>query len=202
MAKESRRSVVLVVLDGWGYRAEQEGNAIALAQTPVWDALTARYPRTLLAASGLAVGLPEHQIGYMRELLERATGRAVIASVSGRYYGMDRDKRWDRTEKWYRAAVQGIGPTDDDPLHVIRASYERNVTDEFVPPTVIVSGDRPVAPMRDGDVVTCFNYRADRMRQIVRALTDPNFDGFDISGRPSLYVVTMTSYDRTFDVPV
>src|SRR2546423_15229373 len=63
MAKESRRAVVLVVLDGWGYRAEQEGNAIALAQTPVWDALTARYPRTLLAASGLAVGLPEHQIG-------------------------------------------------------------------------------------------------------------------------------------------
>ena len=63
MAKESKRAVVLVVLDGWGYRAEQEGNAIALAQTPVWDALTARYPRTLLAASGLAVGLPEHQIG-------------------------------------------------------------------------------------------------------------------------------------------
>ncbi len=222
MAKESKRAVVLVVLDGWGYRAEQEGNAIALAQTPVWDALTARYPRTLLAASGLAVGLPEHQIGNSEVgHLNLGAGRVVMqdlvridraiadgsffrtqASVSGRYYGMDRDKRWDRTEKWYRAAVQGIGPTDDDPLHVIRASYERNVTDEFVPPTVIVSGDRPVAPMRDGDVVICFNYRADRMRQIVRALTDPNFDGFDIAGRPSLYVVTMTSYDRTFDVPV
>src|SRR5438874_7930063 len=227
MAKERRRSVVLVVLDGWGYRAEREGNAIALAQTPTWDALTARYPRTLLAASGLAVGLPEHQIGnsevghlnlgagrvvmqdlvridsaiadgsffrteafveacrrakqsqatvhlvgligkggvhaydqhlfalidlctreqaprvaihalldgrdtmprsglgYMRELRDRAAGRAVIASVGGRYFGMDRDKRWDRTEKWYGSAVLGVGPAATDPLAVIRASYER-----------------------------------------------------------------------------
>ncbi|HKW49413.1 MAG TPA: 2,3-bisphosphoglycerate-independent phosphoglycerate mutase [Gemmatimonadaceae bacterium] len=304
MGKESKRSVVLVVLDGWGHRAEREGNAIALAQTPTWDALTGRYPRTLLSASGLAVGLPEHQIGnsevghlnlgagrvvmqdlvridraiadgsfyrnsafveacqrakrskgtlhlvgligkggvhamdqhlfalielcareqvprvavhamldgrdtmprsglgYMRQLLERAAGRAVVASVGGRYYGMDRDKRWDRTEKWYRVAVQGAGPDNSDPLDVIRASYERDVTDEFVVPTVIVKDERPVAPMRDGDVVVCFNYRADRMRQIVRSLTDPDFEGFDVSDRPSLHVVTMTSYDRTFDVPV
>jgi len=304
MGKESKRSVVLVVLDGWGYRAERDGNAIALAQTPTWDAVTARYPQTLLSASGLAVGLPEHQIGnsevghlnlgagrvviqdlvridraiadrsffrntafvdacrrakhsqgtvhlvgligkggvhafdqhlyalidlcskeevpriaihamldgrdtmprsglgYMRDLLDRAAGKAVVASVGGRYYGMDRDKRWDRTEKWYRVAVQGIGPSDTDPLAVIRKSYERGVTDEFVEPTVIVSGDHPVAPMRDGDVVICFNYRADRMRQIVRSLTDPHFDGFEVSDRPSLRVVTMTSYDRTFDVPV
>jgi 2,3-bisphosphoglycerate-independent phosphoglycerate mutase len=304
MGKESKRSVVLVVLDGWGYRAERDGNAIALAQTPTWDALTARYPRTLLSASGLAVGLPEHQIGnsevghlnlgagrvvmqdlvridraiadgsfyknrafvdacqrakrskgtvhlvgligkggvhaidqhlfalielcagehvprvaihamldgrdtmprsglgYMRALLERAAGKADVASVGGRYYGMDRDKRWDRTEKWYRVAVQGVGPSESDPLAVIRASYERDVTDEFVVPTVITKDGRPVAPMRDGDVVICFNYRADRMRQIVRSLTEPDFDGFDVGGRPALSVVTMTSYDRTFDVPV
>ena len=304
MGKERKRSVVLVVLDGWGYRAERDGNAIALAQTPTWDALTARYPQTLLSASGLAVGLPEHQIGnsevghlnlgagrvvmqdlvrigraiadgtffrntafvdacrhakrsrgtvhlvgligkggvhaidqhlyalidlcsreqvprlaihamldgrdtmprsglgYMRELLDRASGKAVVASVGGRYFGMDRDKRWDRTEKWYRVAVRGLGPSDSDPLTVIRRSYERDVTDEFVEPTVIVSGDDPVAPMRDGDVVICFNYRADRMRQIVRSLTDPHFDGFEVADRPSLHVVTMTSYDRTFDVPV
>jgi 2,3-bisphosphoglycerate-independent phosphoglycerate mutase len=304
MGKESKRSVVLVVLDGWGYRAERDGNAIALAQTPTWDALTARYPRTLLSASGLAVGLPEHQIGnsevghlnlgagrvvmqdlvridraiangsfyrnsafldacrrakrsngtvhlvgligkggvhamdqhlfalielcareraprvaihamldgrdtmprsglgYMRELLERAGGKAVVASVGGRYYGMDRDKRWDRTEKWYRVAVRGVGPSDSDALGVIRASYERDVTDEFVVPTVIVKDGQPVAPMRDGDVVICFNYRADRMRQIVRSLTESDFDGFDVSDRPSLHVATMTSYDRTFDVPV
>jgi len=305
MGKESRRSVVLVVLDGWGYRAEREGNAIALSQTPTWDALTKRHPQTLLAASGLAVGLPEHQIGnsevghlnlgagrvvmqdlvridraiadggffrnrafvdacqrakqskstlhlvgligkggvhaidqhlyalidlcarervsrvaihamldgrdtmprsglgYMRELIERGAGKAVIASVGGRYYGMDRDKRWDRTEKWYRVAVNGVGPTGTDPLEVIRASYERDVTDEFIVPTVIVNNDgKPVAPIRDGDVVICFNYRADRMRQIVRSLTDPTFDGFDLADRPKVAVATMTSYDRTFDVPV
>src|SRR5216110_3533445 len=82
MAKESRRSVVLVVLDGWGYRAEQEGNAIALAQTPVWDALTARYPRTLLAASVLAVGLPEHQIGNSEVgHLNLGAGRVVMQDL-------------------------------------------------------------------------------------------------------------------------
>jgi 2,3-bisphosphoglycerate-independent phosphoglycerate mutase len=304
MARERKRSVALIVLDGWGYRAEREGNAIALAQTPTWDALSARYPQTLLSASGLAVGLPEHQIGnsevghlnlgagrvvmqdlvridraivdgsffrnrafvdacqkakqsrgtvhlvgligkggvhafdkhlfalidlctrervervanhamldgrdtmprsglgYMRELLEHAAGKAVVASVGGRYYGMDRDKRWERTEKWYRVAVDGVGPTGTDPLEVIRASYERDVTDEFIVPTVIVKDGAPVAPMRDGDVVICFNYRADRMRQIVRSLTDPDFDGFDVSRRPKLALATMTSYDRSFDVPV
>src|SRR5205085_1027103 len=210
------RPVALIVLDGWGYRPETEGNAIALANTPTWDGLWSRGSRTLLEASGLRVGLPEHQIGnsevghlnlgagrvvmqdlvridraiadgsffrneafigacqrakrsqstvhlvgligkggvhaidphlfalidlcvreqvpriaihamldgrdtmprsgvgYMRELLERAAGKAMVASVGGRYYGMDRDKRWDRTEKWYRVAVQGIGPTDSD----------------------------------------------------------------------------------------
>src|SRR5205823_14945511 len=82
MAKESKRAVVLVVLDGWGYRAEQEGNAIALAQTPVWDALTARYPRTLLAASGLAVGLPEHQIGNSEVgHLNLGAGRVVMQDL-------------------------------------------------------------------------------------------------------------------------
>src|SRR5438270_6722699 len=82
MAKESRRSVVLVVLDGWGYRAEQDGNANALAQTPTWDALTARYPRTLLSASGLAVGLPEHQIGNSEVgHLNLGAGRVVMQDL-------------------------------------------------------------------------------------------------------------------------
>jgi len=292
------------VLDGWGYRAERDGNAIALANTPTWDALVANHPRTLLEASGLAVGLPAGQmgnsevghlnlgagrvvrqdlvrigesiknggffdnpvfvnacahatkhngtvhimgligsggvhaldrhlfalidlcanhgvhriaihalmdgrdtmprsgLGYMRELLAYAENRAVVASLGGRYFGMDRDKRWDRTEKWYRAAVDGVGPESTDPLDVIRAAYERNETDEFITPTVIVRDGKPVAPMRDGDSLICFNYRADRMRQIVRALTQPDFDGFDVSSRPTLDVVTMTTYDRTFDLPV
>ncbi|MDQ3950885.1 MAG: 2,3-bisphosphoglycerate-independent phosphoglycerate mutase, partial [Gemmatimonadota bacterium] len=123
-------------------------------------------------------------------------------SVGGRYFGMDRDKRWDRIEKWYRAAVEGIGPPGLDPLAVIRTAYDRGETDEFITPVVIVGDDgEPVAPMREGDAVICFNYRADRMRQIVRALAQPDFDAFDVSGRPRLDVVTMTMYDETFDLP-
>ena len=300
-----KRPVVLVVLDGWGYREETEGNAIAMADTPTWDRLVKRAPMTLLDASGRAVGLPQGQMGnsevghlnlgagrvvkqdlvrisdaiadgsffdneaflqacnrvrqtggtlhlvglvgkggvhaidrhffalielavrqqvprvaihaltdgrdtmpnsglaYMRELLEQAQGRAVVASVGGRYYGMDRDRRWPRTEKWYRAAVDGAGPSATDPLEVIRDAYARGETDEFITPTVIAdAAGNAVAPMRDGDAVICVNYRSDRMRQIVRALTQPDFDGFDVAARPTVLVVTMTQYDRTFDVPV
>ncbi len=301
----AKRPVVLVVLDGWGHRAEREGNAIALASTPTWDALTTRAPTTLLEASGLAVGLPEGQIGnsevghlnlgagrvvmqdlvrisqaiadgsffyndafvgacrsvrrsggtlhllgllgkggvhavdrhlfalidlaereqvdrvvvhtltdgrdtmptsglgYMRELVAYARGRAAVACVGGRYFGMDRDKRWDRTEKWYRASVNAVGPQSTDPLTVVSAAYDRGETDEFITPTVIVDGaGRPVGQMRDGDAVICFNYRSDRMRQIVRALTASPFDGFDVARRPRIEVVTMTMYDETFDLPV
>jgi len=146
--------------------------------------------------------MPRSGLGYMRQLLEYAGKRAVVGSLGGRYFGMDRDKRWDRIEKWYRATVLGTGPEGTDPVEVIKAAYDRNETDEFVTPTVIVRDGKPVAPMRDGDSVICFNYRADRMRQIVRCLTQPDFDGFDVHSRPSLTVTTMTSYDRTFDLPV
>jgi 2,3-bisphosphoglycerate-independent phosphoglycerate mutase len=145
--------------------------------------------------------MPRSAFGYMHELLSYADGRARVASLGGRYFGMDRDKRWERTEKWYRVAVDGVGPQRSDPLEVIRSAYERNETDEFITPTVIVENGEPVAPMRDGDSLICFNYRADRMRQIVRALTDPEFDGFDVAARPELHVVAMTMYDRTLDVP-
>jgi 2,3-bisphosphoglycerate-independent phosphoglycerate mutase len=140
--------------------------------------------------------MPRSGLDYMRELLDHAKGKAVVASLGGRYFGMDRDKRWDRTEKWYRSAVTGTGPSGSDPLEVIRGAYERNVTDEFIEPTVIVNDGKPVAPMRDGDSVICFNYRADRMRQIIAALLQPDFDGFDVSDRPKVHVATMTNYDR------
>ena len=299
-----RRPVVLVVLDGWGYREQREGNAIALSQVPNWDRLWSRAPRTLLSASGLAVGLPEGQMGnsevghlnlgagrvvmqdlvrinqaiadgtffenpalvsacerakarngtlhlmgligsggvhgldrhlfalidlaerhgvrrvaihalldgrdtmprsgygYLQELLAYARDRAFVASIGGRYFGMDRDRRWDRTRAWYDAAVRGAGPQMADPLAVVRAAYDRDITDEFVEPRVIATDGQPVAPMQDGDALICFNYRADRMRQIVRALTDAAFDGFDVADRPALEVVTMTAYDRTYEVAV
>jgi 2,3-bisphosphoglycerate-independent phosphoglycerate mutase len=301
------RPVALIVLDGWGYRPETEGNAIALANTPTWDSLWGRGPRTLLEASGLRVGLPEGQmgnsevghlnlgagrvvmqdlvrissaitdgsffnnsaltaacrqvkkndgtlhlmgligsggvhaidthlyamlelakreglnrvaihafldgrdtlpksaLGFMEELLDhiRKIGSpAKIASVSGRYYAMDRDQRWDRTGLAYRAIVLGEGPPVTDPLDAIRKTYEAGKTDEFMLPVVVTENGKSVAPMKDGDAVICFNYRSDRMRQIVRALIDPDFDGFDVSRRPKVSVVTLTSYDKTFDVPV
>ena len=301
------RPVALIVLDGWGYRPETDGNAIALASTPTWDSIWARGSRTLLEASGLRVGLPEGQmgnsevghlnlgagrvvmqdlvrissaiadgsfytnatltgacrqvkanggtlhllgligsggvhaidthlcalldlarregvekvaihafldgrdtlpksaLGFMQELLDyiRKTGNpARIASISGRYYAMDRDRRWDRTGLAYRAIVLGDGTPVTDPLDAIRKAYESGKTDEFMLPVVVTENGKAVAPMRDGDAIICFNYRSDRMRQIVRALIDPAFDGFDISKRPKVSVTTLTNYDKTFSVPV
>ncbi|HEU4700489.1 MAG TPA: 2,3-bisphosphoglycerate-independent phosphoglycerate mutase [Gemmatimonadales bacterium] len=307
-AAKSRRPVVLVVLDGWGYREAREGNAIELGRTPVWHKLWESSPRTLLEASGLAVGLPEGQMGnsevghlnlgagrvvpqdlvristairdggffQLEPLVElcrrvKATGgtlhligllgpggvhaidqhllaaielgvrhdvpriavhgfldgrdasptlgagvvqtllqdmhaiageRAVLATLTGRYFAMDRDKRWDRTRKAYDAMVYGAGEPITDPVRAIQQHYERNETDEFMPPMVVVGADgRPVATMRDGDGVFCFNYRSDRMRQIVAALMLPDFQGFDVADRPRLAMVTMTQYDQTFPIP-
>jgi len=105
--------------------------------------------------------------------------------------------------KWYDSAVRGVGPSATDPLQVVRDAYGRDVTDEFIVPTAIVDADgQPVAPLRDGDAVICFNYRSDRMRQIVRSLTVAGFDGFDVKDRPDVTVATMTVYDQTFGVPV
>ncbi|HEX4934916.1 MAG TPA: 2,3-bisphosphoglycerate-independent phosphoglycerate mutase, partial [Gemmatimonadaceae bacterium] len=146
--------------------------------------------------------LPKSALGYMQELIGHANGRAKVASLGGRYWGMDRDRRWERTELFYRAAVEGVGPTAENPVEVIRAAYERGETDEFIKPVVITENGTPVAPMRDGDAVICFNYRSDRMRQMVRALTQPDFAGFDVSRRPQLHLATMTSYDETFSFPV
>jgi 2,3-bisphosphoglycerate-independent phosphoglycerate mutase len=115
---------------------------------------------------------------------------------------MDRDQRWDRTELAYRAIVLGEGTPVFDPLDAIRKAYESGKTDEFMLPVVVTENGKPVAPMTDGDAVICFNYRSDRMRQIVRALIDPSFDGFDVSRRPKVSVTTLTNYDKTFNVPV
>ena len=303
----TRGPVALIVLDGWGYREAREGNAIELARTPVWHGLWESQPRTLLEASGLAVGLPEGQMGnsevghlnlgagrvvpqdlvrisqsiqrgdffrleplahlcavlkhtggtlhlvgllgpggvhaidqhllaclelgmrhevpriavhgfldgrdtlptigaqvvgqLTRDIARIAPGRARIASLVGRYFGMDRDRRWERTRLAYDAMVRGVGLAATDPVAAVEAALARGETDEFVKPIVLTEGGAPVAPLRDGDGVFCFNYRSDRMRQIVRALMIPGFDGFNVDDRPRLRMVTMTQYDRTFPVP-
>src|SRR5258705_1750184 len=302
-----RTPVVLIVLDGWGFRPGREGNAIELGSTPTWHQLWDRAPRTLLEASGLAVGLPEGQMGNsevghlnlgagrvvpqdlvrisqsiqsgefyrMPPLVElctklRSSGgtlhlvgllgpggvhaldrhllacvelgvrhrvpaiaihgfldgrdsaptlgaevvrtllldmrrlagtRVDIGSLTGRYYGMDRDRRWDRTRLAYDAIVHGIGTPVEHPVLAVQAAYQRGETDEFIRPLVHHRDGRPVATMRDGDGVLFFNYRSDRMRQIVSALAIPGFDEFDLGHRPALSCATMTQYDQTFSLP-
>lgn len=307
MSNGSAPGVVLVVLDGWGYRQEREGNAIELASTPNWHKLWKSFPRTLLDSSGLAVGLPEGQMGnsevghlnlgagrvvpqdlvrisqsiqtgafyeleplvqlcaalrqtggtlhlvgllgpggvhaldrhllacvelgirhkvqsiaihgfldgrdsaptlgaeVVRTLLidmRRIAGNRVdIATLTGRYYGMDRDRRWERTKLAYDAMVHARGNPVEHPVLAVQAAYQRGETDEFIQPLVHVRNGAPVGKMRSGDGVFFFNYRSDRMRQIVAALAVPGFDGFDVQDRPNVACVTMTQYDQTFAIP-
>ena len=305
MSARVDRAVALIILDGWGYREACEANAICLANTPNWDRIWSHPSRTLLTASGTAVGLPEGQMGnsevghlnlgagrvvmqdlvrigsaiedgrffsnpallaaceharfnngtlhllgllgdggvhafeshlvalvemaarqrvsrvvlhalldgrdtppqsgmeFLRETLARIDGKAQLASVSGRYYGMDRDNRWERTGLWYAAAVRGEAPVESDALAALQRSYDAGVHDEFVKPWVMAGSDgRALAPMRDGDALICFNFRSDRMRQSLRALALPDFTGFETGARPLVHIVTMTQYEDTFPFPV
>ncbi|WP_396219202.1 2,3-bisphosphoglycerate-independent phosphoglycerate mutase [Gemmatimonas sp.] len=305
MTARPARAVALIILDGWGYREERDSNAILMADTPNWHRSWAHESRTLLTASGRAVGLPDGQMGnsevghlnlgagrivmqdlvrigsaiedgsffqngalvqacdavhatggtlhllgllgdggvhahdahlmalvalaqqrgvrrvvlhamldgrdtppqsamgFLRAALASIGDRAQLASVSGRYYGMDRDNRWERTGLWYRAAVRGDAPVEVDALAALQRAYDAGTTDEFVHPYVMAGPDgAAIAPMRDGDAVICFNYRSDRMRQTLRALAMPDFSGFDTGARPTLSITTMTSYDDAFPFPV
>jgi 2,3-bisphosphoglycerate-independent phosphoglycerate mutase len=143
--------------------------------------------------------------GYVAELLEkmREYGVGQLASIVGRYYAMDRDKRWERTEKAYRLLRYGEGKPTRDPLEAIRESYRQDVTDEFMLPIVIVGEDeRPVATIQDRDSVIFFNYRADRARQLTRAFAEEDFTGFDRGPRPGIRFMAMTVYDYTFALPI
>ncbi|MGO9830094.1 MAG: 2,3-bisphosphoglycerate-independent phosphoglycerate mutase [Myxococcaceae bacterium] len=298
--------VVLAILDGWGIRAERDENAILLQGTPALDRLLQGMPRTQLETSGLAVGLPEGQMGnsevghtnigagrivyqdlvrinracasgelanhpvlraaleetkregkslhllgllgpggvhasqshlecllraaqahglrsvYVHAFLDgrdtppqsalgdlesferflRDTGTGSIATVSGRYYAMDRDQRWDRIALAYNAMVRAEGPRAPSAVQAVRAAYAEKVTDEFVHPTVLVSGSAPVATIRDGDTVVFFNFRADRAREITRALAFPDFKEFDRGGLRLGRFLCLTEYDATFGLPV
>jgi 2,3-bisphosphoglycerate-independent phosphoglycerate mutase len=302
-----RGPLALIVIDGWGYSASQEGNAIALASTPNYDELVHNYPHTLLEAHGTRVGLPAgvmgnsevghlnigagrvirmdvsridhaietgeflsnevltgamdgartrnkslHLIGLLSDgqvhssqqhlyaLLRMARQRGLdrvfvhcfldgrdtppasateyvgalqskiaeigcgaIATLCGRYYAMDRDKRWERTQRAYDLLVSAKGERGADPIAAIRQSYERGVTDEFIEPVVIVRGnDEPIATIQDDDAIIFFNFRPDRARQLTRALTVPDFHEFPISDRPRVQFVCFSVYDISFSLPV
>ena len=149
---------------------------------------------------------PDRGVGCLRELLERMEqiGCGRVATVSGRYYAMDRDRRWHRIDKAFRAIVAGQGPVARDPVAALEASYVAGVTDEFVVPTVIVGSDgRPAGLVRDGDAVVFFNFRADRARQMTAALNEPELEGVGRALMPrGLHYVTMTQYERSYPYPV
>ena len=141
---------------------------------------------------------PASAENYIQELEEKMKEKGVgkIASLSGRFYAMDRDKRWNRVQKAYNALVFGKGETAGTAINAIESSYQKEVFDEFVEPTVIMNGDKPVATIEDGDSVIFFNFRPDRARQITRALVDPEFNEFETK-KMNLYFVCFTSYDET-----
>jgi 2,3-bisphosphoglycerate-independent phosphoglycerate mutase len=130
-------------------------------------------------------------------------GCGQIASVVGRYYAMDRDKRWERTQRAYDLLTKAIGERARDPIAAINESYQRGVTDEFVEPVAIVRADGgPIATIKNDDSVIFFNFRPDRARQLTRALTVAEFKEFPILDRPHVEFVCFTMYDTTFDLPV
>jgi 2,3-bisphosphoglycerate-independent phosphoglycerate mutase len=147
---------------------------------------------------------PHSGAGYLRELSRSMSsiGVGVIGSVSGRYFAMDRDKRWDRTAMAYEALVSGRGRTAEDPVEFVQQAYSNGETDEFVKPTVMVdSQGQPRARIGDGDGVLFFNFRADRARQLTRSFFEDSFQEFERGQAPALSgLATMTEYDATFPV--
>jgi len=142
---------------------------------------------------------PKAGLSYLEDLqshLSSTTGR--IATITGRYYAMDRDKRWGRVKLAYYALVHGVGINIQDPIEGIRKSYETGVTDEFIRPLIVTDQEeKPVGLLEEGDVVLCFNFRTDRGREITEVLTQQDFPEFQMK-KLNLYYVTMTNYDDTF----
>ena len=141
---------------------------------------------------------PHGGIEYVKEFKKQAEeiGVGEIVSIVGRYYAMDRDQRWERTQKAYDLLVRSKGEKFETPEEAVENSYQNKVTDEFINPCLI--NDDPETRFNDDDVLIYFNIRGDRARQITRALTEKDFPGFDVSDRPKLHYVTFTQYDKTF----
>jgi len=136
------------------------------------------------------------------ELVWIGTGR--LATISGRFYAMDRDKRWERVKVAWQAIVDGLGVLGRDPVQAVKDAYHKGETDEFIKPVVLLDETgAPVATVKDNDVVLMFNFRADRVRELTQVFTDKNWDAFPVNFRPALAeYVTFTQYDKDFNLPV
>src|SRR5258705_7072830 len=142
---------------------------------------------------------PKSGLGFIKELQEHLNDNVgKIATVCGRYFAMDRDKRWERVKLTYDALVNGTGQKATDAIAAVENSYANNITDEFIKPTVILDeGQKPMATIKDGDAAICFNFRTDRCREITQVLTQTDFPEFNMK-KLSLHYTTMTEYDQTF----
>jgi len=141
---------------------------------------------------------PKSGLGYIEDLenhLKNSAGK--IATVSGRYYAMDRDKRWERVQLAYDCLVKGEGPVAISAIDSIKANYAGNITDEFIKPTVLTENGKPIATIKDGDAVLCFNFRTDRCREITEVLSQKDFPDFGMK-KLDLHYTTITKYDETF----
>ena len=149
---------------------------------------------------------PTSGLDYISQLQQElaANGTGCLATISGRYYAMDRDKRWKRVEIAWRALVDGQGVPGRDPVQAVQDAYHRGETDEFIKPIVLLDETgAPVATVEDNDIVLMFNFRADRVRELTRVFTDKNWDEFSIAHRPALAdYVTFTRYHKQFTLPV
>ncbi len=141
---------------------------------------------------------PKSGLAYVTDVEKALVGSVgKIATISGRYYAMDRDKRWERVQLAYDALVNGIGETASSATAAIEANYAKDITDEFIKPTVIVENGSPIATIEEGDAVLCFNFRTDRCREITEVLTQKDFHEFNMK-KLALHYTTITKYDETF----
>jgi 2,3-bisphosphoglycerate-independent phosphoglycerate mutase len=200
-AAEPGRRLHLIGLVGPGGVHSVDRHAVAIARLAAHQGARDVVVHALLDGRDTPPRSADRFIPDLEARLAEAHPDARIATVGGRYFGMDRDKRWDRVEKAYGAIVGGAGPVASTALDAVLDAYKRGETDEFVTPTIIRGVDGTV---RDGDAVVLFNFRADRARQLTHALVDgAEFTGFDRGRRPrDLFVVTMTDYEPRLPVAV
>jgi len=200
-ARNSRLHLIGLVSDGGVH--SQLNHLLALLDLAKQQGLDRVYVHAILDGRDTP---PDSGVNYIKTLQAhiKAINFGTVATICGRYFAMDRDNRWDRVEKAYRLYTQGAGTPETDPVTAVQNAYDRKETDEFVEPIVITAKrDQPVGILGDGDGILFFNFRADRARQITRALTDSDFDAFNRNLWPRLSrYVCMTQYDEKFSLPV
>ena len=198
VAEEKRTGLHLVGLVSDGGVHSQLTHLFALIKLAAEKGLERVYIHAILDGRDTP---PDSGIGYIRQLQKYLEKNRIgrIATICGRFYAMDRDTRWDRTEKAFRLYTEGKGVQETEPVEAVQNAYNRKETDEFVKPAIIC----PEGTVKDGDSIVFFNFRADRARQITRAFTDPEFHDFQRSLSPELSgYVCMTVYDESFTLPV